>query len=145
MNKLLQWRKFLFRTCLICFSLGIVYLTQVDSPGSAQSDLNLKSDIISLRARIGRLEQEVNRLRGSQSKPNPRLRTDQPSFVPSTPVNPPVVNGEAIGTSDPFYQRLATLVIELKEDVRNIDQRLNKIEKQTAPQFDQRSEQAPSS
>lgn len=133
MNKLLQWRKFLFRTCLICFSIGIVYLTQVDSPGSAQSDLNLKSDIISLRARIGRLEQEVNRLRGSQSKPNPRLRIDQPSFVPSTPVNPPVVNDEAIGTSDPFYQRLATLVIELKEDVRNIDQRLNKIEKQIAP------------
>ena len=135
MNKLLQWRKFIFRTCLICFSLGIIYLTQVDSPGSAQSDLNLKSDIISLRARIGRLEQEVNRLRGSQSKPNPRLRTEQPSSssVPSTPVNPPVVNGEAIGSSDPLYQRLATLVIELKEDVRSIDRRLSKIEKQTAP------------
>ena len=133
MNKLLQWRKFIFRTCLICLSIGIVYLTQVDSPGSAQSDLNLKSDIISLRARIGRLEQEVNRLRGSLGKPNQPLRTDRPSSAPSTTVNPPVVNGEAIGTSDPLYQRLATLVIELKEDVRSIDQRLSEIEKQTAP------------
>lgn len=134
MNKLLQWRKFIFRTCLICLSIGIVYLTQVVSPGLAQSDLNLKSDIISLQARINRLEQEVNRLRGSLGKPNPPLRTEQlPNSVPSTTVNPPVVNGEAIGTSDPLYQRLATLVIELKEDVRSIDQRLSKIEKQTAP------------
>jgi hypothetical protein len=52
--------------------------------------------------------------------------------VPPTTVNPPVVNGEAIGTSDPLYQRLATLVIELKEDVKSIDRRLSKIEKQTA-------------
>ena len=134
MNKLLQWRKFIFRTCLICFSIGIVYLTQVDSPGSAQSDLNLKSDIISLQARINRLEQEVNRLRGSLGKPNqPQRREQPPRSVPSTPVNPPVVNGEAIGSSDPLYQRLATLVIELKEDVRSIDRRLSKIEKQTAP------------
>ena len=42
-----------------------------------------------------------------------------------------MVNGQAIGNSDPLYERFATLLIELKEDVRNIDQRLTKIEQQS--------------
>lgn len=136
MNRLLQWRKIIFRICLGCFLIGTIYLTQASdrSPVSARSDLNLKSDIISLQARISRLEQEVNRLKNSNSRPNPRpTRTNQSTPPSPTRVNPPIVDGRAIGASDPFYERLATLVIELKEDVKSIDRRLSKIEEQTTP------------
>ena len=135
MNKLLQWRKFIFRICLSCFFIAVIFIypTFVNSPGLAQSDLNLRSDIISLQARISRLEQEVSQLRGSLNKPNSRPARTERSTPTPTIINPPVVNGEAIGSSDPLYERLATLVIELKEDVRNIEQRLSEVEGQTAP------------
>ena len=55
-------------------------------------------------------------------QPNPSLRLNNSGG------NPPVVNGQAIGRSDPLYERLATLLIELKEDVKNLDRRLVDLE-----------------
>ena len=138
MNQLHKWRYFLL---LICFSLliSIFYLNPLTALGhsvSAQSNLNLNSDIISLRARISRLEQEVNRLqsiRPATAPPSNQIKNPQSIPTPRpTVVNPPIVNGRAIGKSDPLYERLATLLIELKEDVRDIDSRLSEIERANA-------------
>ena len=131
-NKLNQWRTLIARICLVCLLISLVYLglpTKINQlSASAQSDLKLKSDIISLQARIGRLEQEVSRLRSSNtSSRNSSVPPRQSNSIPQTG-NPPVINGQPIGKSDPMFKRLATLVIELKEDIRNIEQRLTKVE-----------------
>ena len=136
--KQISKRSILIRTCLSCALVTVVFgsIQLVNSSSSAHSNLN-NSDIISLRARVNRLEQEVNQLRSRNlrapnARPGKKLPIS-PAAPPSRPtvVNPPIVNGRAIGASDPMYERLATLLIELKEDVRNIDERLITIEQQT--------------
>jgi hypothetical protein len=142
-DRLFQWRNFLLTICLSFLLISLIYLMPtVNQPLLAQSDLNLKSDIISLQSRISRLEQEVNYLRSSRSSSNSSFQSPdltptkpkQPSTSPTdrtTIINPPVVDGQVIGRSDPLYSRLATLLIELKEEVRNLDRRLTTIEKTT--------------
>ena len=93
----------------------------------AQSITGLNADISSLRSRINRLESEVRSLsRSTSSNRNVRNIREYPS---STINNPPAINNTVVGRSDPLFQRLANLVIELKEDVRDLDQRLTAIEK----------------
>jgi hypothetical protein len=143
-DRLFQWRNFLLTICLSFLLISLIYLMPtVNQPLLAQSDLNLKSDIISLQSRISRLEQEVNYLRSSRSSSNSSFQSPdltptkpkQPSTSPTdrrtTIINPPVVDGQVIGRSDPLYSKLATLLIELKEEVRNLDRRLTTIEKTT--------------
>jgi hypothetical protein len=43
-----------------------------------------------------------------------------------------VVNGETVGQSDPLFDRLSTLVIELKEEVRGLEKRVKTLEEETA-------------
>jgi len=118
----------------ICLGLLVaiaIYLSMaIGSPSLAQANLNLKSDIISLRSRISRLEQEVTRLRSSNSRSLDRTaRIEQSRQIPNpTNISPPEVNGQVIGRSDPLYEKFATLLIELKEDVKNLDRRLTEIE-----------------
>ena len=131
-------RHYIVLVGLSCLLISLLYLAPqvaIGHPLLAQSNLNLNSDIISLRARISRLEQEVNSLRRNNSftpSPSRTAKPQQPTSNPApsrpTIVNPPIVNGRAIGKSDPLYERLATLLIELKEDVRNLDRRLTEIE-----------------
>lgn len=135
MKQLHKWRYLLLSICLSLL-IGIFYLNPLTAVGhsvTAQSNFKLDSDIISLRARVSRLEQEVNRLRSIRpATASPSRQTKQPTPAPRprpTVVNPPIVNGRAIGKSDPLYERLATLLIELKEDVRDIDRRLSAIER----------------
>ena len=135
-------RRILIGICLSCVSITIIFgsIHTVDSSSVlAQSTLN-NSDIISLRARLSRLEQEVNQLKSYSLRPSSSPPAKKLPISPTTPpssrptvVNPPVVDGRAVGKSDPMYERLATLLIELKEDIRNIDERLTTIEQKTAP------------
>jgi hypothetical protein len=39
-----------------------------------------------------------------------------------------------VGESDPLFQRLATLVIEIKEDLKKLEQRVQVLEKETVSQ-----------
>lgn len=98
---------------------------------SAQSITGINAELSSLRTRINRLEGEVARLRQSRRSNLPDSSKSQPAPRLG---NPPVVDGEAIGPSDPLYERLATLLIELKEDVRNIDRRLAEVEQKVSEQ-----------
>ena len=136
MNRILKWRIQIIRICLSCIlaiaifaKWGTIDIASV----SAQSNL-VNSDIISLRSRVSRLEQEIDQLRynvrADDSRPAKKLPIPNQSAPTSRPtvVNPPIVNGKPVGASDPMYERLATLLIELKEDVRNINERLTEIE-----------------
>ncbi|MGL5836400.1 MAG: hypothetical protein ACRC1Z_24710 [Waterburya sp.] len=135
-NRLFRWRNFRFTICLSFLLISLSYLLPtVNQPLLAQSDFRLESDIISLKSRINRLEQEVNYLRSSTNSRNSGSRfleltppkPNQPSAPPNSGIT--IVDGKVIGRSDPLYSRLATLLIELKEQVNNIDRRLTVIEK----------------
>ncbi len=132
MNHKYPWRILITTVCLTFVIVGLVNFvpTRVfQPPASAQSELTLKSDIISLKARLSRLEQEVTSLRSLNTRPrNSSVRQQPSNSIPQNLNNPPVINGQSVGNSDPMFERLATLLIELKEDVRNIDRRLTKIE-----------------
>lgn len=136
MNQISKWRTKIVRICLgCCVAIAIlIYGRAIEiSPVSAQSNL-VNSDLISLKSRVNRLEQEINQLRYSvrddNSRPAKKLAIPDRAAPSSRPtvVNPPIVNDRPVGKSDPMYERLATLLIELKEDVRNIDERLTQIE-----------------
>jgi polyhydroxyalkanoate synthesis regulator phasin len=90
---------------------------------SAQSDLAIRSEITSLRNRVDRLESEV---RGISQRSEDRSR------VPQRRSGTGVVNGETVGQSDPLFDRLSTLVIELKEEVRGLEKRVKTLEEETA-------------
>ena len=137
MNQTLKWRTQIIRICLGCL-IAIAIFTNLpasDRTVLAQSNVN-NSDIISIRARVNRLEQEINQIRHNvrvdDSRPAKKLPIPSQSAPTSRPtiVNPPIVNDRPVGKSDPMYERLATLLIELKEDVRNINERLTEIEQQ---------------
>jgi hypothetical protein len=137
-HKLFQWRNFRLTICLSILLISLSYLLPtVNQPLLAQSDLSLKSELSSLESRINRLEQEVNSLGSSRTS----IRSGSQSSEPTPPrsnqafslsnYGTTVVDGKVVGRSDPLYSRLATLLVELKEQVSNIDQRLTAIEKTT--------------
>jgi polyhydroxyalkanoate synthesis regulator phasin len=84
----------------------------------AQSDTAVRAEILSLRSRVERLDSEVRRL--SQSLSHPERTSGSPS--------PSIVNGREIGRSDPMFERLATLVIELKERIIDLEKRMTQLE-----------------
>lgn len=106
---------------LILLSLLLVFL--LDRTVVAQSDTAVRSELTSLRNRVSRLESQVNRLGGiSPRSVSPSPRQASPSTTPRS------VDGQLIGESDPMFERLATLVIEIREDVRNLDKRVKTLE-----------------
>lgn len=113
---------------LLIVLLSIILIASNHSVVQAQSISSLNGEIINLRTRINRLESDLSFLKRSipsnRNIPNTPTR-ESPS---STINNPPAINNTVVGRSDPLFQRLATLVIELKEDVKNLDRRLKEIE-----------------
>jgi uncharacterized protein YlxW (UPF0749 family) len=133
-----QWRNFILTICLSFILISLVYLVPtLNRPLLAQSDLSLRSDIISLESRLNRLEQEVTRLRSSSSSSQinvPATELKERSTPPTsrnTTGNTTIVDGQIIGRTDPLYSRLATLLIELKDEVKSLDRRLTEIEQAT--------------
>ena len=106
-------------------SLGI-HLTRpasVSAQSQSSTDRFNRSETLNLRRQIRQLDGNIRRLNETNSRSRFNLS------VPRAPIgNPPIVNGQPVGRSDPLFERLATLLIELKEDVRNLDQRLTEIE-----------------
>ena len=89
-----------------------------------RSTTSLNADISSLRSRVNRLESEIRRLGRASNLPTPRTSNLPRNNAPSD------INGNLIGSSDPLFERFATLLIELKEDVRDLNQRLTEVETQ---------------
>ncbi|MBE9166519.1 hypothetical protein IQ238_02850 [Pleurocapsales cyanobacterium LEGE 06147] len=101
-----------------------------DRAVTAQSTTDFRAEITNLRTRVSQLEREVRRLSQSSNRTT-QSATDRIGSQ-STVGNPPLVNGQPIGQSDPMFERLANLVIELKQEVRELEQRLVEIERQLA-------------
>ena len=102
---------------LLILAIGVGIQTVHREPVLAQS-----SDITSLRTRVNRLETEVRRLNQQVFRLSQTTRTSNqripPSRVEPIPVEP----------TDPMFDRLATLVIELKERVTTLETRMEQLE-----------------
>jgi hypothetical protein len=105
---------------LMLLTLIIILLFIQIYPISASDD-NFRSDINSLNARVSRLETAILDLRQQQS--NSHIRE------PSIRISPPIIEGEPIGRSDPLFERLSILVIELKGRVMNLEKRMTQLQK----------------
>ncbi len=111
--------------CIIFLAVLVINLLITSNPLYASSESALRSDINNLRTRIGYLEREVRRVSQRQNRSNPTA----PELSPRT--GGQVVDGEIIGLSDPMFERLSILVIELKERVMDLENRMDKIEEKT--------------
>ncbi len=117
----------LFLVLIISFGIPLTRSTSVFAQPNSNIERFNRAETLNLRRQIRQLDGNIRRL--NQNNSRSRLNFSNPSFPPrETFGNPPIVNGQPVGRSDPLFERLATLLIELKEDVRNIDQRLVEIE-----------------
>jgi BMFP domain-containing protein YqiC len=98
--------------------ISLLLILSFVNASKAQSDTAVRSELISLRNRVERLESQVRgiSIRGENAAPIPQRRSGTG-----------IVNGEV-------FQRLATLVIELKEDLKKLEQRVQILEKETVSQ-----------
>jgi hypothetical protein len=124
-----KWRSLMLEsviTCVLVICLAIA-LAAVHRPVAAQSVSrqslnNFNTDFTKLRTRVNRLEDQLRN--------DNRITTPNISVPERTEQRPAIVNGRAVGASDPLLERLSTLLIELKEDVNGIDKRLTALEVQ---------------
>lgn len=106
--------------------LLLILLQRSFTPVSASSGLEsrisrLESETLQLRAQLSRLETQLSRLAGIE--PHPPARVSQ-SVPPSNLISPSQRSQSLLG-DDPMFKRLATLVIELKERIVALENRLN--------------------
>lgn len=114
---------FLFISLLI----GIIFLplASAQEKGELRSEIaSLRNELFSLRNQVSRLEREVNRLGSSSLSQSPPLPTRT-----APPLQ--IVEGVPMGRSDPMFERLANLLIELKERVTSLEKRVNQLEKKS--------------
>lgn len=106
-----------FCLSLLFFLLVLRGCTPVQAQTQIGSRLNnLEVSVSSLRSQINRLESQISK----QGRPTARA-SSAPSAEPKL---------GRVYSSDPMFDRLATLVIELKERINEVEARLSKLESQ---------------
>lgn len=111
-----------------CTFVLLVLLSRSCTPASASSGLEarisrLEAENFQLRAQLSRVETQINRLAGVESRSDRATLPNRPSPPNALNVSPRSLIGD-----DPMFKRLATLVIELKERVARLENRLKKLE-----------------
>jgi polyhydroxyalkanoate synthesis regulator phasin len=102
--------------------LSFILILSLLKPVNSQSDTAVRSELISLRNRIDRLESQIRGI---------SVRSGNADQTPERRSGTGMVEGEVVGRSDPLFERLATLVIELKEDFQKLERRVQVLEKET--------------
>lgn len=123
------------RRPIVKLSLGLLFLLAISTqiylshaqPAAARP-VRSSPEVLRLRTEVRLLENEVRRLRQT----SPRFeRTQTGELLPDRIPSPPqIIDGQAIGRSDPMFERLATLVIELKERIVVLEEQLSQVENQ---------------
>lgn len=114
------------KIALICMALLVIIIAwgglvpDIASSQQVQSRLNaLQSDFYRLESRFNRLEAQLDRL--------PQFESSGSPAAPS----PPPINSERNQpelSREQMFDRLATLVIELKQQVNELEARVSKLE-----------------
>ena len=118
--------------CLILTLVFVIIPIQVKAQVSAGLDsriARLESENLQLRSQISRIESQLNQVQGrtlSRSNLNTPVR---PSTTPTVPYR----GSTSTLSSDPMFQRLATLVIELKERIQVLEAKISPSRGQRKP------------
>ncbi|MEB3277442.1 MAG: hypothetical protein VKK42_00785 [Lyngbya sp.] len=104
--------------------LSAIIVWQIFSPAQASTNSQLEFRIRRLEAQISQLRGEISSLRFQSSPPI------NPVEVPPTENIPPDPRSHLM-SGDPMFDRLATLVIELKQDFQQLQERVDEIESNT--------------
>ena len=113
---------------IICLALilGLVLLprlTLAQSPGLLESRIaRIEAENFQLRSQVSRIESQLAQLSG-RTRPQPST-PNQP--VPQISYR---TNRRQVSSSDPMFDRLATLVIELKERVQSLEAQVGELKK----------------
>lgn len=110
--------------CIILVIAVIAWGGLVSVPASSQeqSRINaLEVDINGIESRLNRLEAQLNQFRSAGT----------PSSLPSPSIN--TGRNQTQLNRDQMFDRLATLVIELKQQVNKLEARVSKLESGGAP------------
>lgn len=115
---------------IICLALilGFVLLprlTLAQAPGLLESRMaRIEAENFQLRSQVSRIESQLAQLSGrplsSPQKPSPNSPAPQISSR---------TNRRQVSSSDPMFERLATLVIELKERVQSLESQVAELKK----------------
>jgi hypothetical protein len=114
--------------CLIsCLIIGLILSIQITKIDAVNAEPNnyLNPQVIDLRNRVNLLENQLNRSRTNSPPGTPqpiRSNRDRTNYPPEK------VNGQLVGRSDPAFENLATMVIELKQEVRALNKRVAQLE-----------------
>jgi len=118
--------------CLILILVLVIIPVQVKAQVSAglESRLaRLEAENLQLRSQLTRIESQLNQFQGRTSS-RPNLSTP---VRPSTSQTVPYRGSTSTLSSDPMFQRLATLVIELKERVQALEAKITPSRSQRKP------------
>lgn len=120
---MLKSNRFIKKIVLSCLTLLLVivawtWLISTPASSQTQSQINaLEVDLNGIESRLNRIEAQLNQLG---------------RFAPPTPTTPrPSRSGSGRNTPlsrDQMFDRLATLVIELKQQVNKLETRVSKLE-----------------
>ncbi|MDY7024522.1 MAG: hypothetical protein SWJ54_24765 [Cyanobacteriota bacterium] len=121
LKNLFESRIFLRLTIIV---LSVLISLQLFSPVQASTNSQLSFRIRRLETQISQLRGEINSLRFQFS---PQI---QPIEVPQIEGEPPDPRSRLM-SGDPMFNRLATLVIELKQDIQDLQERVKEIESET--------------
>lgn len=116
---------------IICLALilGFALLprfTLAQAPAFLESRIaRLESENLQLRSQVSRIESQLAQLSGRSLSSSQRPRPNPPAtqVLPRT-------NRRQVSSSDPMFERLATLVIELKERVQALEAQVAALKKQ---------------
>ncbi len=108
------------RLSVIILLIGLLIFGNLSGATASDPQRVLRAEIRSLENRVRRLESEVSRLKGISSEiRSPQIDSNR---------NTQIIEGELIGRSDPLMERFGNLIIELKDQVNQLDQRVSQLE-----------------
>lgn len=103
---------------LLFWGTAIAPRASAQNLGGLQAQIRrLESEVLQLRSQVNRLDSQASRVdRRSPASDRPVA----PLELPDRPAAPPPTDGQ--------FDRLATLVIELKQDLQSLDRRVTQLE-----------------
>ncbi len=110
-----MFRRLLFATSLVI----VIWLGLLSNSASSQQ---VESRINNLEADFNRVESRLNQIE-SQLGQNSQPSSSRTTLTPRSPNS-----RQSLSQSDRMFDRLATLVIELKQQVNKLEERVSKLE-----------------
>ena len=104
--------------------LSALIVWQIFSPAQASTNSQLEFRIRRLEGQISQLRGEISSLRSQSSPPINPVEVPPTEDIPLDPRS-------HLMSGDPMFDRLATLVIELKQDFQQLQERVDEIESNT--------------